>query len=184
MLRFPSTSALLVGLILGLFASTLLPSGTGQIWLLLPSLVTSTATFAVGFWIHTTISNRRALDAIPIRFLDEATGRITQWTNASLDTSRTFNERVKSIRNLSNEIDYLRRIARSWSPSDQVIHALQHDLFRCFFDLKKALTDDGDRPLRAALDANRTLQDTTLKLQMSVSARILDGRISRNTLME
>jgi len=179
---FPPLSIFLFGVALGLSITTLAVARTDQIWSIVPTLVTALVAVAIAYWIHTTISTRRVLDNIPVRFLSEIACRIERGANASLDTSKKLEQKLEILANLSNEVIAFRRIARSWSPSDHAISGMQKALFNGFVKLKRSLTDEPPDPSRA-VDASRDLHAATLKLQMSLSARILDGRIDRNTFM-
>lgn len=180
--QFPWPTAFLAGMALGILSVHLTTSSTDKMWAVFPSLIGACVTLAVGYWIHTTVNQRQTMNQIPVAFLSGLAQRIDEAATAGVDTSITDDDRLHRITLLSNEISSLRRLAKDWSPRDQDIQRVQSSLFAHFLDLKKALTD-GRVQMARAQEAKRQIQRCALKLQMSISSRILDGRIPKDVLI-
>lgn len=179
-MRVPwGTPVFLVGFVLGLATALLLQDPLGRdIWDLVPALLMSSVAISVGWWINTTLKKKEQLHRIPIDYVGAISLRSTELIRECLDQSHTADKRLLFLARLSNEIRGLRDVASAWDPT---LESTSTSLGTHFFAFKRQLTDI--RSMTHASRVGHTLRLAVLKLQMTLSARILEGRVPESELM-
>ena len=166
---------LAVGVALGVSIASVWEDSTGaKIWQILPAVLTSSVTFAVGWWINMTVRHKREIENIPIRYISEVSSRIRDRVRDCVDAS-SGDSAVEALRDLSNAVVDLEEVSKAF---DSTREDAADQITDRFFKLKACLTDDNpSAPL--AVRTGQELKLETLKLQMRLCTKILDGRMNK-----
>ncbi len=144
-------------------------------------LISATATFAIGWWIHRAVRRRGELDRIPIDYLSDLNRRINELISACLGPANAEGEskRLVNLTLLSNEIHWLRIIANRVQPKLRVqprLNQLGDELASHYVDFKRHLTESDSVDLVAASNASHEIRMTALMVQWRICRHILDRK--------
>ena len=144
-------------------------------------LISATTTVAIGWWIHRAVRRRGELDRIPIDYLSNLNRRIDELISTCLDaaTEDGGSERLVNFTRLSNEIHWLRVIAKRVQPKlreQPKLNQLGDELASHYVDFKSHLTESDSVDMVSASKASHEIRMTALRVQWRICRHVLDRK--------
>ena len=137
-------------------------------------LISALTTVVVGWWIHSAVRRRGELDRVPIDYLSNLNLRVDELVSVCLGTATKAEDRLVHLGRLSNEIHWLRAIAKELPPEQD---RLRNELTSRYVDFKRPLTEEfSSVDWQRASNASHELRMTALKVQWSLCQNILSRK--------